>query len=123
MSYTLANAITGTYPDYAIDPSKVLVSHGSLAPAAGVSATPAGGGTITLAWENNSGVGNAKQADKVLIAVVNPAKSGAVYDCAGADRMTTMQDMILPADRVGDDVEFILASFPKTTRKLQTACI
>jgi hypothetical protein len=39
-SYTLANAITGTYPDYAIDPSKMLVSRGALTPAA------AGGGNI-----------------------------------------------------------------------------
>jgi hypothetical protein len=33
MSYALANAINRTYPNYAIDPSKVLVSRGSLAPA------------------------------------------------------------------------------------------
>jgi hypothetical protein len=72
MSYTLANAITGTYPDYAIDPSKVLVSRGGLAPAANASATPAGAGTITFDWEDNSGVGNAKQTDKALLAVINP---------------------------------------------------
>jgi hypothetical protein len=35
MSYTIANAVTGIYPDYDIDPSKVLVSRGALAPAAG----------------------------------------------------------------------------------------
>jgi hypothetical protein len=105
MSYTLANAITGTYPDYAIDPSRVLVSRGSLAPAAGASATPAGGGTVTFAWEDNSGVGSAKQTDKALIAVINPAKSEAVFDTAGAERMTVMQDIITPADWVGEDVE------------------
>jgi hypothetical protein len=48
MSYTLANAITGTYPDYAIDPGKVLVSRRGLAPVAGASATPVGTGTITF---------------------------------------------------------------------------
>ena len=30
MSYTIANAVTGDYPDYEIDPSKVLVSRGAL---------------------------------------------------------------------------------------------
>lgn len=105
MSYTLANAITGTYPDYAIDPSKVLVSRGSLAPAAGASVMPVGAGTITFAWEDNSGVGSAKQTDKALIAVVNPAKSEAVFDTAGAERTETTQDIIVPADWLGDEVE------------------
>jgi hypothetical protein len=118
MSYTLANAITGTYPDYAIDPSKVLVSRGSLAPAAGASATPTGGGTITLAWEDNSGVGSAKQTDKALIAVVNPVKSEAVYDTAGADRMTATQDIILPADWVGDDVEVYIGFISEDNREV-----
>jgi hypothetical protein len=108
MAYTLANAITGTYPDYAIDPSKVLVSRGGLAPAANASATPAGTGTITFDWEDNSGVGNAKQTDKALIAVINPAKSEAVYDTAGAERMTVTQDIIVPADWIGEDVEVFL---------------
>jgi hypothetical protein len=118
MSYTLANAITGTYPDYAIDPSKVLVSRGSLAPAAGASATPAGSGAITLAWEDNSGAGSAKQTDKALIAVANPAKTEAVYDTAGADRMTTTQDIILPADWVGDDVEVYIGFISEDNREV-----
>jgi hypothetical protein len=80
MSYTLANAIIGTYPDYAIDPGKVLVSRDGLAPAANASATPTGAGTITFDWEDNSGVGNAKQTDKALIAVINSTKPEAVYD-------------------------------------------
>jgi hypothetical protein len=105
MSYALANAITETYPDYAIDPSKVLVSHGSLTLAAGASVTPAGGGTITFAWGDNSGEGNAKQTDKALIAVINTTKSEAVYDTAGAERMTTTQNIIVSADWVGEDVE------------------
>lgn len=105
MSYTLANAILGAYPDYEIDPSKVLVSRGSLAPAAGASATPVGGGTITFAWEDNSGVGSAKQTDKALIAVINPTKAEAVYDTAGAERMNTTQDIIVPADWIGENVE------------------
>jgi hypothetical protein len=105
MSYTLANAITGTYPDYSIDPSKVLVSRGSLAPAASASATPAGGGTVTFAWEDNSGIGSAKQTDKALLVVANPAKSEAVFDTAGAERTEITQDIIVPADWIGEEVE------------------
>jgi hypothetical protein len=118
MSYTLANAITGTYPDYAIDPSKVLVSCGSLAPAAGASATPVGGGTITFAWEDNSGIGAAKQTDRALIAVINPTKSEAVYDTAGAERMTTTQDIIVPADWVGEDVEAYMGFISEDSKEV-----
>jgi hypothetical protein len=118
MAYTLANAITGTYPDYAIDPSKVLVSRGSLAPAARASATPAGTGTITFDWEDNSGVGNAKQTDKALIAVINPAKSEAVYDTAGAERMAVTQDIIVPADWVGEDVETYIGFISEDSKEV-----
>jgi hypothetical protein len=97
MSYTLANAITGTYPDYAIDPGKVSVSHSSLAPAAG--------GTVTFAWKDNPGVGNAKQTDRALITVINPGKSEAVYSTAGAEGITVTQDITIPADWVGENVE------------------
>lgn len=33
MSHTVRNCITGSYPDFSIDPTKVLVSSGSLMPA------------------------------------------------------------------------------------------
>jgi hypothetical protein len=46
MFYTLANVITGTYPDYDIDLSKVLVSRGGLAPTANASAMPEGSGIV-----------------------------------------------------------------------------
>ena len=73
MSYTLANAITGTYPNYEIDASKVLVSRGALTPAE-VTAEHESGGTnesfITFKWADNSGTGSAKATDKALIAAV-----------------------------------------------------
>jgi hypothetical protein len=93
MSYTIANAITGTYPDYAVDASKVYISRGSLSPAANATATAAAGRTVIFAWDDNSGSNVAKQNDKALLAVVNPVKSEAVFDVAGAERK--------PARRLG----------------------
>ena len=107
MSYTLANAISGAYPDYEIDPSKVLVSRGSLATAANA-ATTAAGGSIEFSWDDNSGVGSAKQTDKALIAVLNTAKGEAITDTAGAERTTGTQTVTLPADWFGDTVEVYL---------------
>jgi hypothetical protein len=104
MSHTLLNAVTGTYPDYTIVPSKVLVSRGVLAPAAGASATPAEGGRISFTWEDNSGVATAKKTDKALIVVINASKDEAVYDTAGANRSAAAQNIVVPNDWISDDV-------------------
>lgn len=101
MSYTLANAITGNYPDYDIDPSKVLVSCGSLLPASNTDIDTSGG-NITLMWDDNSGISNAKATDKAIVAIVNPIKGEAVCDTAGAKRMTGSQSVSIPADWTGD---------------------
>ena len=104
MSYTIANAITGTFPDYAIDASKVFISRGSLTPAHNATATAAAGRTVNFAWSDNSGSSVAKQTDKAMLAVVNPAKSEAVFNAAGAERTAGTQSVTLPADWVGATV-------------------
>jgi len=107
MSYTLANAITGNYPNYAIDTSKVLVSRGALATAANGAAT-ATGGNIKFSWSDNSGIGSAKQTDKALIAILNQTKGEAITNDAGAERTTGTQTVVLPADWSGNSVETYL---------------
>ncbi|MDR1729096.1 MAG: DUF6266 family protein [Prevotellaceae bacterium] len=107
MSYTLANAISGAYPDYEIDPSKVLVSRGALTSAANASADVENG-SIVFAWDDNSGVNSAKQTDKALIAVLNPAKGEAITDTAGTERTAGTQTVALPADWSGDEVHAYL---------------
>jgi hypothetical protein len=103
MSYTLANAVTGTYPNYAIDNSKVLVSRGALTPAANGAAATAGG-NIVITWDNNSGTGSAKATDKSLVAVLNPTKSEAITNDGGVARTAGTQTVVLPADWSGDSV-------------------
>ena len=104
MSYAIANAITGTYPNYAIDPSKVMISRGGLSPALNASVTPSAGGTIAFDWNDNSGSSTARQTDKALLAVVNPEKSEAVFDTAGAQRSDVTQSLNMPADWLGETV-------------------
>jgi len=104
MSYTIANAIAGTYPDYSIDPSKVLVSRGSLTPAVNVIATPVSA-AINFEWDDNSDLNNANQTDRALLAVLNSAKSEAIFDVAGATRYEATQSLSVPANWSGDSVE------------------
>ena len=117
MSYTIANAITGNYPNYAIDPSKVLISRGSLTPAYNASATLASG-AINFEWDDNSGSSAAKMSDKALIAVINPTKSEAVFDTAGASRVDTALSVNLPANWSGETVEAYLGFISEDGREV-----
>jgi len=103
----LAHAVTGTYPDYSIDPSKVLISRGNLQSASNAAAT-AESGNLKLEWDDNSGVGSAKQTDKALIAVLNLEKGEAITETAGKERTAETQTVILPADWSGDEVQAYL---------------
>jgi hypothetical protein len=107
MSYTLAHAITGVYPDYELQFATALVSKGNLTPAANATAEAAAS-NIEIVWDDNSGVGSAKQTDKALVAVLNTAKGEAITDTAGAERTEGTQTVILPADWSGDEVQVYL---------------
>jgi hypothetical protein len=107
MAYNLANAISGTYPDYSIDLSKVLVSRGALPAEVNAQATSANG-AINLTWENNSGVGSAKQTDKALVVVYNDTKGLAVYETADVERMVATDTISIPSDWVEDSVDLFL---------------
>ena len=103
MSYTITNAISGTYPNYTIDPSKVLISIGSLSPAFNPTATPAsGGGAIYFDWDNNSGSSADNATDNALLAVFNLDKFQAVFDTNGAQRADASQSINVPSSWAGD---------------------
>ena len=58
MSYTLKNAIKGTYPNHSIDFEKAMVSRGSLVQPFNVNMLN-NGNEIGIAWTDNSGTANA----------------------------------------------------------------
>ena len=108
MSYILNNAVTGSSSaDYSIDLSKVLVSRGNLTGAANAQATSANG-VVTLTWDDNSGSGTATQTDKALIVVLNPTRAESVFDAGGNQRVTGTEDISVPADWTGENVEVFL---------------
>jgi hypothetical protein len=107
MSYTVKNAITGIYPDYTIDFSKLLVSRGTLTGANNATATPVAG-KIKLTWEDNSGIGEAQPTDKALAVGINPAKGEAAYITDGAQRATGFENLMVSPYWTGDTVEVYL---------------
>ena len=85
-AYLLKNAISGVYPGYAIDYSRVLVSRGDLPNADNPTATATAGSTIHYAWTDNSGMGKAKPGDKSILVVYCPAMNQVRYITEGDTR-------------------------------------
>lgn len=104
MSYNLANAIIGEYPDISVDLTSALVSRGNLTPIANADATIQDG-TAQITWDDNTGSGSAKANDKLLLVVYNSMKGEATFETAGPDRSAGTFEIPLPANWVGDDVD------------------
>ena len=109
MSINIQNALTGTYPLYAIDYSKALISRGNLPGALNSVATSVIPGEIEYTWNNNSDDTNAMPDDKVILIVVNPAKFQAVTLVGGNTRAAGSDTITLPASFVGDEVQCYIA--------------
>lgn len=107
MSYTLSNAISGTYPSFIIDPAKILLSKGALTTASNAQAALSGS-TVKITWDDNSGLGSAKPTDLSLAIVVNPDNNEAVYRIAGTARTSEEESLTIPIDWTGDKVEVYL---------------
>lgn len=86
LSYTLKNAIAGTYPIYNIVYSDVLVSRGDLPNVLAPSVVSGAGSIITYSWTNNSGVGVAKATDKAILVAYCPAFNQCIYTTGSAAR-------------------------------------
>ncbi len=109
MSYNLKNAITGEYPDYAIDYDNALLSRGSLAMSLNGAAASPSAGVIAFTWDDNSAEGNANATDKSMMVVLNPTKGEATFILDGATRSAGSQNVDIPTNYSGDTVECFLA--------------
>jgi len=120
MSYTIRNAIVGSYPDYMLDFSKLLVSRGSLTGAndATAAAVP---GKIKLTWEDNSGIGEAKPTDKALVVAINPEKGEAAYITDGAPRSAKSEELLVSPYWAGDEVEVYLGFISEDGKDVATS--
>ena len=109
VSYNVKNAITGTYPAYGIDYSKVLVSKGSLPPVLNPEVTSTTAGQVEFSWQDNTGGPYAKATDKAAILVYNPAKGYSTDLIGGNTRTGGSQSLTLPANWSGDEVQCFIA--------------
>lgn len=108
MSYNMAHAVSGVYPDYLLNYEDALVARGSLAPALNPAIT-AGAASVNFTWEDNSGVSGASGLDKSLVVVYNPTKQEAVCVKELKNRSDLAQSVAVPAAFAGDTVQCYLA--------------
>ena len=109
MSYTIFNAITGTYPNFAIDYPNALISKGKLPQPLNQVAASTVAGTVHFTWDDNSGEIRAKSDDKTLLVVYNPAQEQAVVIAGLAERADGTQTITVPDSFSGDLVQCYIA--------------
>jgi len=109
MAYTLDNAITGIYPAFTIDYSKVMVSQGNLPGALNPLSVSGTAGQVEFTWENNTWETNAIESDKSVLVVYNPSKQKAISVVDGISRSVGSQTITLPNSFTGDEVQCYIA--------------
>ena len=85
-AYTFKNAVTGYYPAYSIDYTKVLLSRGDLPNALSPSAIATANSAVAFAWTDNSGIGITRTKDKAILVVYCPEMNCCIYNTEGAFR-------------------------------------
>ena len=109
MSCNLKTAIVGTYPEYRIDYSKVILSRGKLPGALHPKVKITSSGEIEFTWDNNSNVPYAMADDKVMLVVYNPEKQQAITIQEGNLRIIGSHSIKLPSSFAGDEVQCFIA--------------
>ncbi len=109
MSYNIRNALTGTYPNIAIDYPNALVARGNLPSALNQVASSTVAGTVKFDWEDNSGEIGAAATDKTLLVVYNPTQNQAVTVNQLAERGDGTQTVTVPDSFSGDLCECWMA--------------
>lgn len=110
MKTNILNVITGTFPSYSIDFTKLIVAKGTLTGADGATATAIAGKKITVAWTDNSGTGDALATDRAMILILNKTSKKVVQDVTTKTRFDATMQLTVPAPWVGQQV-YVFISF------------
>lgn len=86
LSYNLPHSITGAYPAFEIDFSKVCLSHGNLIKIRNAMSKPGIAGKVQFTWDDNSGRAEATASDNAVLVVYDPISKEVIYDEKGAKR-------------------------------------
>ena len=87
--FVFKNALIGSYPDYALDFSRIAISKGDLPNALTPVTSATGNGRLKISWEDNSDEVITKADDKCIVVVYCPDMNLALINQGNALRNTT----------------------------------
>lgn len=93
LSYNISNALTGSYPAFAIDYSQVQIATGKLTNAGDAAVSVKPGSVVQFDWTDNAGTGSAKADDKMIGVLYCPALKQSKYITDAAMRSTATASM------------------------------
>jgi hypothetical protein len=114
----IQNAITGNFPDLAIDYSKMQISRGSLTVLKGL-ALAIVGNVVTLTWavREDAILGNAD--DGILVLLYNSTKDEYMTDCSG--KRNVGEIVVTIPEEAGDQIEVWLFCISKDKKAVSTS--
>jgi hypothetical protein len=105
MSYNIKNALNGNYPNIEIDPSKVLISRGSLPKPSETAVKASSKDTVNFFWNSvEKAPFPAMPNDKALLVVRSLTSKEADYKMDAARRSDGEATIKLPADFQGAEI-------------------
>lgn len=107
LQYNLKNAISGAYPNYTVNYTKVLLGEGPLPVALNAAADSSEANKIDFTWADNSYMQGADVTDKVVLSVYSPEfkKSVSIIAPDAVTRASGSYTMTLPAIFSGEEVQ------------------
>ena len=121
VSYHVLEAVTGTYPDYAINYPLVIITKGELAGFQAPEAVAAPGSTIAFTWVDNTGLALAYADDQMVAVVYNAARKEFKHEQT-ALRSEAGYNFSLPANWAAEKVHCWI-SFTSANGKMQSNSI
>jgi hypothetical protein len=113
MGEVLVSGITGTYPDYSIDYSQVVLTLGDIRQQFKPTVASAKMDTVTFTWTTISGMGKSRPDDKAILVVYCEKLDVSAYTIQGPPRSSGTAELELPGlggEEVHTWVAFISAN-------------
>ncbi|SEW40169.1 hypothetical protein SAMN05428988_5242 [Chitinophaga sp. YR573] len=120
-SYQIKHTLTGQYPDYTIDYSKVRLTEGAMSTENINAAVIQQNNSLVFTW--TADLSYKHSSDRVMLLAYAPALNEAVYTVGGARRMDGRDVLLLPDSSWQEKVIEIYFSFVSENRKQCTNSI
>jgi hypothetical protein len=116
-AYHISEAVTGVYPDLAIDYQRVMLTKGELLNAENAIATPQANAEIEFIWTDNSGQGVSLATDGLLVVVYNETRKAFEVREQAALRSALSYTLGLPQSWASETVQVWISFISDDAKK------